>query len=979
MFGIILIRCAKMKIKGVSILFYFLILLQIAGYGQKFELYDSNYAPDIQKADSLVFIDKYSGARNILTALFQQVEGDKYTENYLRYKLAYSNSIEKNWDDSKEQLNMLYESMQVENMLDSLQYYLFRAERILLEKKYIPASFYVDEIEEFLKNNYHKYPEWEKSRIDYILSFKNEIFGDYTKSYEYARKSINNPSCDIYTKGVSFSRISVALLVQRKYQRLIEEGMEIIHINNKYTDIYNIHGNIGHSYLMLGNYPKALAHQEKKIRIAQNYNDKNKQVSTYMSMGTIFLMSDRKQRAFEYYKKSYQLSKDEDVVPLSKLDAINGLLYYYKRTKQIEKSPPYLKELSKLLEDNIFYYKVELDAVARISETWNKMGNYHMAIKSVNQYLDNNEDVNLVYIHEVNYLKEARAKAYYKLWESDSTRIDYLKLSFEEFKKIIHHANTVLQRMPSSSSKYTYLKRIKNDYAWIITVGNDLYNLTSDSTLLYELYTYVEDSKSLVFKNNLQTSRAIRFADIPEELIRLEGTLKREILQIRQEMSQLSSTSLVSNESKELVLRLNQLNSTRDSLSSIFKQRYSNYYSMVYEEADNILVNTQRKLSEDQVLINYFIDNDRVFAFLVSADSIQFKELVPKKDIAEEITEFRKLIEKPRKDNDIKQEYTRFVNTSGRLYKRLIAPFEAIINGKRLLIVPHAELNYLPFELLIKNADESLSHLDYSKPEYLLFSNPVSVLYTGQQLNMQKSSISSYSKFIGFAPSYKYAEDGYEDLVGAQNEVSSISAFYRGKEYFQEYANKSNFLEYAPNFPMVHLALHTNINDKDPHFSELIFSSTDSTESNTLFIHEIFGCEFRSKLLVLSGCNSGYGNLKDGEGILNLARTFFYSGVDNIIVTNWPIADKSSSQLMGYFYESLKEGMPVDRALQSAKINYLKYSDPMKHHPFYWSGYILIGDPVNSHVKSTQNIFIWLIIGSLFVISSLFIIKKSRG
>ncbi len=121
-----------------------------------------------------------------------------------------------------------------------------------------------------------------------------------------------------------------------------------------------------------------------------------------------------------------------------------------------------------------------------------------------------------------------------------------------------------------------------------------------------------------------------------------------------------------------------------------------------------------------------------------------------------------------------------------------------------------------------------------------------------------------------------------------------------------------------------------------------------SKEDGYLNTYELFGLHLPGQLAVLSACNTGSGKLERGEGIISLARGFFYAGIPSVVMTLWEIEDHSSADLMARFYENLKLGLPNDIALQQAKIAYLEGAGKLQSHPYFWAGYVSIGktDPV---------------------------------
>ena len=129
------------------------------------------------------------------------------------------------------------------------------------------------------------------------------------------------------------------------------------------------------------------------------------------------------------------------------------------------------------------------------------------------------------------------------------------------------------------------------------------------------------------------------------------------------------------------------------------------------------------------------------------------------------------------------------------------------------------------------------------------------------------------------------------------------------------------------------------------------------------------------RMTVLSSCNSGNGKLQRGEGVMSLARGFVYAGCPSIIMTLWSVEDKSGVELMIDFYKNLLKGKTKSESLRDSKIDFIKHSDQLKAHPYFWSGYVVIGDnePLFSNKLHILIIGIALII---FLFVGLIILKK---
>jgi len=109
---------------------------------------------------------------------------------------------------------------------------------------------------------------------------------------------------------------------------------------------------------------------------------------------------------------------------------------------------------------------------------------------------------------------------------------------------------------------------------------------------------------------------------------------------------------------------------------------------------------------------------------------------------------------------------------------------------------------------------------------------------------------------------------------------------------------------------------------------------------------------------------------------MSMARAFHFSGIPSIIMSLWKVPDKETKIIMLAFYKYLKKGMPKNKALQKAKLEYLSSTNDITlKHPYYWSGFVLTG---NNQPLPNNNIILY-IIGSFLLILLLLLIYFKIG
>lgn len=97
-----------------------------------------------------------------------------------------------------------------------------------------------------------------------------------------------------------------------------------------------------------------------------------------------------------------------------------------------------------------------------------------------------------------------------------------------------------------------------------------------------------------------------------------------------------------------------------------------------------------------------------------------------------------------------------------------------------------------------------------------------------------------------------------------------------------------------------------------------------------------------TQLVVLSACDTGLGDIANGEGVYGLRRSFAIAGAESQLMSLWRVSDEGTQVLMARYYEKLKQGMGRSEALRAVQLELL--DDPNYNHPYYWASFILAGD-----------------------------------
>ncbi|MFM6948727.1 MAG: CHAT domain-containing protein [Aquirufa sp.] len=109
-------------------------------------------------------------------------------------------------------------------------------------------------------------------------------------------------------------------------------------------------------------------------------------------------------------------------------------------------------------------------------------------------------------------------------------------------------------------------------------------------------------------------------------------------------------------------------------------------------------------------------------------------------------------------------------------------------------------------------------------------------------------------------------------------------------------------------------------------------------DDGVLTAYEISKLTFKNiKLVVLSACDTGLGDIQSDEGVFGLQRAFKIAGAEKIVMSLWKVPDLQTTELMSYFYHNLVDGQTVNKSLENAQ-----RSMKLKYSPFYWAAFKLL-------------------------------------
>ncbi|XP_068727679.1 tetratricopeptide repeat protein 28-like [Montipora capricornis] len=184
-----------------------------------------------------------------------------------------------------------------------------------------------------------------------------------------------------------------------------------------------------------------------------------------------------------------------------------------------------------------------------------------------------------------------------------------------------------------------------------------------------------------------------------------------------------------------------------------------------------------------------------------------------------------------------------------------------------------------------------------------------------------------------------------KQLPCAKKEVEMIGKLLHTAPLTGENATKAEVLKRMKSVALIHIAAHG-----DDEFGEIVLapnperaSQIPEVEDFMLTMSDVHAVRLQAKLVVLSCCHSGQGEVKS-EGVVGIARAFLCAGARSVLVSLWAIDDEAALLFMKSFYQHLADRKSASLALHHGmkSIRETEKYSAIK----YWAPFVLIGDDV---------------------------------
>lgn len=697
-----------------------------------------------------------------------------------------------------------------------------------------------------------------------------------------------------------------------------EEGLVLARKHNQRQGEAYLLNNIADSYLQEDNAELALPYALQAIKIKEEIGNREDLYSSLVNLARVYDSKDnnkdsngRNKEALETIARAYAVAKEvnkpdamaRSLAEWGSIEEHNG--HYDAALKLLQEGIAFTREVSDHLHEN--------EMLVQIAETEFDLGRYDDAARDGQRVLEFARRASLPKMIEAAALVIARAQMKAGNYDGAHTSLQTAITAVEQMRD-----DTAGGMLAASE----FFSHHAEDYQAMVEVD-------IKQQRWQEAFLTSEQEKGRALLDLLSQGRVSFGSALTPDERKEEAALRRKLTQIG---GQRTSAALAAKPDARRIAELDtQLQATRAAMGSFRERMFAAHPQLERRQGRASLISMEQAAelmpSASTAVVEFELTPHATYLFTLTRGTAGPELHTYVIDITSPA-----LTARIRKFATALQ--TRdpgFAAASHSLYQLLLAPAARDLAGKNsLVIVPSGDLWRLPFQALQRNDGKFLV-----ETASVSYAPSLSVLRAYGKTSHRLSSLVAFG-------------DPAEDLPEAAQEVQAVSRIY-GKSHASSFLRKEASLENFRTAALtqddheVLLATHGVYDDRTPMSSYLLLASGETAARTVpLEASQIADMQLKSPLVVLSACETAKGKYQAGEGLIGLGWSFLAAGSQSAVASLWRVDSASTTELMIAFHRALRQGASPAVALQQAERRLAH--DPKYHHPFYWAGFVVLGN-----------------------------------
>ncbi len=741
---------------------------------------------------------------------------------------------------------------------------------------------------------------------------------------------------------------------------------------------------MGHIYVQMLQYSKALDLYEQAIEMARSRCDKNTLMAAYQKKGGLFMRLNLYYLADQEFDKAIQLADstiDPFIFDLTTIERAEQLyeLGYLERSESLLLKVLASKDIDPALLVFAHFYLATCYEIALDFD--NALATYSRVSDIVEQYPDMNR---ADYYKALSFPQRAAIEArignfenahkllsdsllHYRMATDPNMNFDFHIASARvaafqgNYAKAIYHYEKAVELNEQRLTEFSvemfrigHFKQTSEQYQDLINCYYIQHSRESSQDLAESIYNTVQLTSGRTLQNIATLKKKNAFSET--------YTMIRDSLQYLQR--RLRDSVWKNDDAMTAELRI---------LHDISRNALLNHQLQIIDpvtSADDGFVSLEklqticRQHDTDVILFN--ISDTLAFSLIVQPDTLAVVAL----DIARDVLEHKiqKLLSPLHDAAPENLHAVKFhANTAYELYDHLFRPITDRFDlSENLFIIPGITLLNVPFEMFLTKPqprsvyttqDSADYSADFLQHQYTFTYSPSLTPLLNRKSSSDSKSLVIFSnpRFYDLKMIASLADlrsdfrSIFSQLPYSELEGEAIEAVYPATHRRNDKVTKKKVLNGLRNFDIVHIATHAFVDSIFESFSGLALATENDRDDGLLMGYELHGETFDNDLIVLSACESGAGQFIAGEGVLGLPRLLLRTGAKSVLMSLWKVHDAFPVELMPTFYDHyLNQGANKAQALAMAKRHVLNHAQMRQYnhkHPFFWATFCLYGSP----------------------------------
>jgi len=781
------------------------------------------------------------------------------------------------------------------------------------------------------------------------MGLAHTALGRYELGMELYQKSraLSEELNDKVTLELTLNNIATHYISHGRYA----EALEYLHKSLKIKEEMGSAGNkqslairlqnIGLIYRRQGHLDQALAYASRSLKILEELDDKFGIANLQNNIGVIYKSQGLYEQALEWFHKS--LRRYEEIQSKAGIArSMNNIGDTYRLQGRPEQALEPLQKSLRLREENNDRGGICL-TLNNLARLYQDQGKYAEMLDVSRRAASVAEEINAP--EELWNARERIGRALRALGQPEEARRSFLA-AIAAIESLRHEVAGGEQQQQS------FLENRLSPWLGMI-------DLLVSQQEYAEALTFAERSKARVLLDALQAGRAsLRKSLSPQERQAEEGQRLRLVSLNSQLTGEMRRDKPDSSRVAELKANLEK---ARLEYEDFETRLYVAHPELKVHRGEAPIINAQElaALLPDaaSALLEYVVADTRTYLFVVTkaagkaeAEIRVYTLPIKRDDLARQAEAFR---------GQLAGRDLGFRALAVKLYDLLLKPAEAQLRGKTsLVITPDNTLWDLPFQALLTGANRFLI-----EDAAIAYAPSLTVLreMTRRPKNQGTGVASATLLALGNPLLGREAVDRaaltlrnekLDPLPEAEQEVKELKRLYgisRSRVYTGAEAREDRVKSEAGQARILHFATHGMLNNALPMYSHLALAQGGAKEDGLLEAWELMQLDLKADLAVLSACETARGRFGAGEGMIGLSWAMFIAGVPATVVSQWKVESAGTRDLMVSFHRALisqpaagKAKPTKTEALRQSALKLMK--NPATSHPFYWAGFVLVGD-----------------------------------